>query len=446
MVDVYDYWVREFGVDGYRFDVYWGPHRKYGEQNMGIPVRNALKHIKPDILLLGEDDGTGVGTEVIYADYGGGLDVAYDSKLYFNAIRGFTFNSSGVNSLHSELNNNGFYPGENSYFLRYMENQDEDRISYVYNSFEKTMPIATSVFMAPGMPQILNGQEVGFGKGMGLPGEPDLNDRRRGIIDWEFGGEDLLTPHYQKLAQIRAQFHAFSQHRLDTNGDGQVNNHDESDFDRVNTNNGIVYSFLRPYTDSNGLTVVNYSGSSQSVTLDLTSTNLKFTGGFDPGATYWVNDLYNGTSTQSLGSDLSDFNVSLSSYGSVIYTISTQEEMVILPVIPPIVSVDEQAADIPVDYNLFQNYPNPFNPSTTIRYSIVEPGNVSIKIYDILGREIKTLVNEVKIAGTYSSTWNGDNNFGNKVSSGIYLYRMEAVPSGRQAGLFVETRKMIFLK
>jgi hypothetical protein len=308
------------------------------------------------------------------------------------------------------------------------------------------MPIATSVFMAPGMPQILNGQEVGFGKGMGLPGEPDLNDRRRGIIDWEFGGEDLLTPHYQKLAQIRAQFHAFSQHRLDTNGDGQVNNHDESDFDRVNTNNGIVYSFLRPYTDSNGLTVVNYSGSSQSVTLDLTSTNLKFTGGFDPGATYWVNDLYNGTSTQSLGSDLSDFNVSLSSYGSVIYTISTQEEMVILPVIPPIVSVDEQAADIPVDYNLFQNYPNPFNPSTTIRYSIVEPGNVSIKIYDILGREIKTLVNEVKIAGTYSSTWNGDNNFGNKVSSGIYLYRMEAVPSGRQAGLFVETRKMIFLK
>ena len=113
--------------------------------------------------------------------------------------------------------------------------------------------------------------------------------------------------------------------------------------------------------------------------------------------------------------------------------------MVILPVIPPIVSVDEQAADIPADYNLFQNYPNPFNPSTTIRYSIVEPGNVSIKIYDILGREIKTLVNQVKIAGTYSSTWNGDNNFGNKVSSGIYLYRMEA-------GLFIETRKMIFLK
>ena len=180
---------------------------------------------------------------------------------------------------------------------------------------------------------------------MGAPGEPDLNDRRRGIIDWNFGGKDMLTPHYQKITQIRAQFPAFSQHKLDTNGDGEVTNQDESDFDRVTTGNGIVYSFLRPYMDSNGLTVVNFSGSSQSVTLDLTSTNLKFTGGFDPGTTYWVNDLYNGTSTQSLGSALSSFNVSLLSYGSAVYTISTLEEMVILPPIPPIVSVDDQVAD-----------------------------------------------------------------------------------------------------
>ena len=286
---------------------------------------------------------------------------------------------------------------------------------------------------------MLNGQEVGFGKGLGAPGEPDLNDRRRGIIDWNFGGKDMLTPHYQKIAQIRSQFPAFSQHKLDTNGDGQVTNQDESDFDRVTTGNGIVYSFLRPYMDSNGLTVANFSGSSQSVTLDLTTTNLKFTGGFDPGTTYWVNDLYNSTSTQSLGSDLSSFTVSLSSYGSAVYTISTQEEMVILPPIPPIVSVDDQVATFPTDFHLFQNFPNPFNPSTTIRYSIVEPGNVSIKIYDVLGREVKTIVNEIKTAGTYSSKWNGNDSFGNKVSSGIYFYRMES-------GSFVEAKKMILLK
>jgi glycosidase len=243
MTDVYNYWVREFGIDGYRFDVYWGVHRKYGESNMGTPVRTSLKHIKPDILLLGEDDGTGVGTEVLYADQNGGLDASYDFALYFDAVRDFSFTSSGVNTLHSRLSNNGFYPGENSYFMKFMESQDEDRISYVYNSFEKTIPMSTVIFTAPGMPMMLNGQEVGFGKGMGLPGEPDLNVRRRGIINWNFSGRELLTPHYQRIAQIRSQFPAFSQHKLDTNGDGQVNSQDESDFDRITTTDGIVYAF-----------------------------------------------------------------------------------------------------------------------------------------------------------------------------------------------------------
>ncbi len=439
MVDVYDYWVRDFDIDGYRFDVYWGPHRKYGEQNMGIPVRNSLKHIKPDILLLGEDDGTGVGTEVIYADQGGGLDASYDFNLYFNSVRDFTFNPTAVNSLHSRLDNNGYYPGENSYFLRFMESQDEDRIAYKYDSFEKTMPMATVIFTAPGMPMMLNGQEVGFGKDMGAPGEPDLNNRRRGIINWNFGGAELLTPHYQKIAQIRSQFSAFSQHRLDTNGDGQVNSSDESDFDRVTTGNGIVYSFLRPFTDSNGLTIVNFGNTQQSVTMDLTNTNLKFTGGFNLGSSYWVNDLYNDSSYQVLGSQLQNFSASIAAYGSAVYTISTQEEMLILPPIPPIVSVDDQLTGIPQEFNLFQNFPNPFNPSTTIRYSVIQPGNVSIRIYDILGREVKTLLNEIKAAGTYNLVWNGVNNAGDKVSSGIYLYRMES-------GSFVQTKKMILLK
>ncbi len=312
MIDVYDYWVREFGIDGYRFDVYWGPHRKYGESNMGTPVRNSLKHIKPDILLLGEDDGTGSGTEVIYADKNGGLDASYDFALYFNAIRSFNFTTTAVNTLHSQLNNSGYYPGENSYFMRFMESQDEDRISYFYNSFEKTMPIATVLFTAPGMPMMYNGQEVGFGKGINT----SMDERRRGIIDWNFGGRDLLTPHYQRIAQIRSQFPAFSQHKLDTNGDGQVNSSDESDFNRITTTDGIVYSFLRPWKDSNGLTVANFSSTSKTVTMNLTTANLKFTGGFNQGSTYWVNNLYSDTNAQVLGSELANFSVTLPAYGS----------------------------------------------------------------------------------------------------------------------------------
>ena len=439
MIDVYKYWINEFGIDGYRFDVYWGPHRKFGEENMGIPVRQSLKHIKPDILLLGEQEGTGPGTEVVYADHGGGLDAAYDWSLYWNGIIGFSFNATSVTSLHLKLANAGYYPGENAYYLRYLENQDEDRITYVFNSFEKTMPLATAVFMAPGLVQMFNGQEVGFGKGMGASGEPDLNDRRRGIIDWNFEGKELLTPHYQKLAQIRAQFPAFSQHRKDTNGDGNVDSQDKSDFDRLDTGNDIVYSFLRPYKDSNGLAVMNFSNFSQTVTIDLTNANLEFTDDFSLTSSYWINDLYNGISTQILGSDLANFTVTLAAFGSAIYTISTQEEMVDLPTLPPIVTVEKEPNTLPSEFELSQNYPNPFNPSTTIKYSIpnVETrhaSSVRLIVYDILGREVTTLVNKVQQPGNYEVTFDASN-----LTSGMYFYYINV-------GEFRAVKKMILLK
>ncbi len=94
---------------------------------------------------------------------------------------------------------------------------------------------------------------------------------------------------------------------------------------------------------------------------------------------------------------------------------------------------------LPVTHNLFQNYPNPFNPSTIISYAIPNVSYVSLKIYDMLGREVKTLVNSEQNIGTHSVQWNGDNNYGNKVSSGIYQYKIEA-------GNFIMTKKMILLK
>ncbi len=439
MTGVYEYWMQEFGIDGYRFDVYWGPHRKYGEANMGTPVRNALKHIKPNILLLGEDDGTGAGTESIYADQGGGLDASYDFKTYFNAIRSFGFSSSSVNTLHSELDNGGFYPGENSYYLRFMESQDEDRISYKYNSFVKTMPIASVIFTAPGIPMVTNGQEVGWGKGMGAVGEPDLNDRRRGIINWEFAGRDLLTPHYQKLAQIRAQFPAFWQHKQDTNEDGSVNASDESDFDRVASGNGIVYSFLRPYPNSNGLTVVNFSNADATVELNLATENLKFENDFNLDSTYWVNNHYSGQSEQVTGADLQNYFITLTPYGTAIYTISNQEEMVIIPALPNLLAIDEDQIVEMDNFKLYQNYPNPFNPVTTIRYELSNRLDVELSIYDINGRLVTTLVSETQGSGYHEVEWSGQNSQGIALSTGLYLARIDA-------GASSAVIKMIYLK
>jgi len=94
---------------------------------------------------------------------------------------------------------------------------------------------------------------------------------------------------------------------------------------------------------------------------------------------------------------------------------------------------------LPVTHNLFQNYPNPFNPSTVISYSIPNVSFVSLKIYDILGREVKTLVNKEQNIGIHNVQWNGENNYGSKVSSGIYLYKIEA-------GNFIMTKKMLLIK
>jgi hypothetical protein len=88
----------------------------------------------------------------------------------------------------------------------------------------------------------------------------------------------------------------------------------------------------------------------------------------------------------------------------------------------------------PNAFKLYDNYPNPFNPSTTLRYSIPEASFTTIKIYDALGNEVSSLVNETKTAGTYEVEFNATD-----LSSGIYYYSL-------QAGSFIETKKMILMK
>ena len=93
---------------------------------------------------------------------------------------------------------------------------------------------------------------------------------------------------------------------------------------------------------------------------------------------------------------------------------------------------------VPSEFALFQNYPNPFNPSTRIRYSLEKAVHVSLKVYDVLGNEVVTLVNSRQDAGSYSVLFDKNNGI-QSLSSGVYFYRLEA-------GLFVQTRKLILLK
>jgi hypothetical protein len=94
----------------------------------------------------------------------------------------------------------------------------------------------------------------------------------------------------------------------------------------------------------------------------------------------------------------------------------------------------QNISNIPKIFELNQNYPNPFNPSTTIKYALPKNEFVTIKVYDITGREIMRLVNEYKQAGYYSVNFNGSN-----LASGVYFYRI-------QAGDFISVKRMLMIK
>jgi hypothetical protein len=109
---------------------------------------------------------------------------------------------------------------------------------------------------------------------------------------------------------------------------------------------------------------------------------------------------------------------------------------------PSSVLVSEPSASpssLPTTYTLRQNWPNPFNTSTTIGYALPERVEVTLVVYDILGREIRRWAYGDREAGYYSEQWDGIDGEGNVVSSGIYLYRL-------RAGAFMETKRMILMK
>ena len=429
MINVYTYWIKKFHLDGYRFDVYWGPHRRYGEQYMGMPVRTALKHIKPDILLLAEDDGTGSGTETIYADYAngdlrGGVDAAYDFSTYFNQIRNFGFTAPAITNLHNALANAGYYPGPNALYMRFMQSQDEDAISYFYSSngaydtvtaLKRTMPMATVIFSAPGFPMVWNGQEIGYGYGINGSKE----DRVRSTINWKFPGY-FLQKHYQRLAWIRGSFPAFA----------------TQSFNRIGTGNSLVYGIVRPYTNDNALSLSSFANVQTSVTLSLTisgsSPNLLFSDPQD-GKTYYINDVYNDTTYEvTFTNGSADFVTQLPAYGTAIYIVSDTIRSMTLPAITSV--QDDNIGGVPTEYSLSQNYPNPFNPTTTIRYQLPVQGRVTLKIYDMLGRIVATLVDGNQNAGSHSIVWDASHE-----ASGVYFYRLST-------SNFVKTKKMIVIR
>ncbi|OGU63655.1 MAG: hypothetical protein A2499_00425 [Stygiobacter sp. RIFOXYC12_FULL_38_8] len=114
--------------------------------------------------------------------------------------------------------------------------------------------------------------------------------------------------------------------------------------------------------------------------------------------------------------------------------LATYYDNIVVKSMPPTAIEDEN--NIPTEFSLEQNFPNPFNPETKISYKLQSPSHVSLKVYDLLGNTVATLVNEYQQAGSYNSNFSINNT---QLSSGVYLYTL-------QAGNFTSTKKMVLIK
>jgi hypothetical protein len=195
-----------------------------------------------------------------------------------------------------------------------------------------------------------------------------------------------------------------------------------------------------------------------------------FTETFSNGALFLTEDDCK-TWKKLYDSNVDNIKIDYTTIPKTIY-FTTKFGLMSLPDTAHVTEVEKNNNPIPTKFELYQNYPNPFNPSTTISYSIpsknvisnpqrgerslnsnateISPSgrndNVKLVVYDILGREVKSFQINSQQPGTHELEWDGRNNYGQQVSSGVYFYQLKAGVSKSSANGFVLTKKMLLLK
>lgn len=395
MIEAGRYWVEEFDIDGYRIDAVWGVNARTPE--MMSRWRHALKRYKPEVLLLGEDKATEP------AAFENRFDVAYDwfpgegwvsrwtwqtdyrehdNLTFFNDATG----SQRIELIRESLTNrgNGWHP--DAKVLRFMENNDTFRF-LEHHTVDQSAMAAAFLFSLPGIPLIYNGQEIGrtghpySSVYVYFPGRTIEQQSRWGLIE-----------HYKKLIDIRAQFEALT-------GDN---------FAEVSTSSSSIYAYRRWKGDKNIFGVVNPNSTSRTATLSLPTEELNVAA----NQTYFLTDVVRDDYFEVSGADLASVTVHIPATSTRILVLDDQ--------IVQVGREDGPGGELPAELALAQNYPNPFNPSTTITFSLPEPGSAVLRVYDVTGRLVKVLLNERMPAGRHDVSFDARD-----LASGVYIYRLE---------------------
>ena len=410
MTEACEYWIKKYDIDGYRFDAIWGVNAR--DSGFTHQLRFALKSLKPDILMLAEDKAT---HPMVFDNR---FDAAYDWTSEESWVSHWSwqtdynpnadptiFNNSNQNTrsslLRNALTNNGKGFASNAIVLHFMENNDTQRF-IAFHSLAQTKMVAAFMLALNGIPLIYNGQEIGDlqfpyeAEYIFYPGYPITHD-----------DQYHLFPYYQYLIHLRESLPALY----------------SSNYDEISVSpNNYIFAFRRWKENQNVFCLMNMGNSSVNadVAVPVDKMNL------DSSKTYYLTDMINGNVFSGYPADFKSINIPVDQYSTRLFLFADT--------IMTVTGIKTPENSTPVAFELKQNYPNPFNPSTTISFSLPHPGFVNLKVFDILGREVTTLLNEQEPSGSYSVKFNGTN-----YASGIYFYRLEF-----EGNSFV--KKMILMK
>lgn len=422
-----DFWLKDVGIDGFRLDAALYI-METGQQGVNTQAtldfwnefNQHIKRVKPDAFAVGEA-WTNSETILNYVT-NNRLDYCFEFDLASSIVN--AVNTGDARELSGRIQKVcNMYP-----FLQYgtfLTNHDQNRVmSTLQNSTDKAKTAASLYLTFPGIPYVYYGEELGM-----LGAKPDEQIRTpmqwtgtanagfTTATPWEapnssytsvnVAGEQAapssMLNWYKKLIAIRNQEAAL---RL-------------GEYEGLTSTATPVIAYMRHYLDRSVLVVVNTaSGAQSNLTLTLHGNVVK-------AGTYKAADLLNGPGTASItvGNSLEIKNISVGAYGTLIYSFSNGAATDVA-----------ENADIPKDYKLLQNYPNPFNPATTIHYSIAARSHVELRVFDMLGREVSSLVRGVQSAGEYTVRFDGS-----ALPSGVYVYTITA-------GDFRASKKLLLIK
>lgn len=259
------------------------------------------------------------------------------------------------------------------------------------------------MFSLNGIPSVFNGQEIGAA----TPAYSaySIFDAGRSIPAQDQSG---LFAYYQQLIRLRKMFPSLS----------------SKNYQEVSISPGAsVFAYRRWEKTENVFAVVNMGNAAVSATLQIPTSQLTL----EPARTYFLTDLITNEYISGTPQSLASVSIPMNAYSTRLF--------VLADTIARTVGVEEPVvADIPGELALAQNYPNPFNPSTTIAFELPGTVSVSLRVYDVLGREVSVLMQGEKPAGRYQVVFNGDG-----FASGVYFYRL-------QTGSTSLVRKMLMMR